>query len=125
MAMINMRNCEIVPTFYRRRDSALNYRGRSQGFVPKPNSTVFNIFCKKYFLEATQDLASQLFEMALPLTNSSKTTNDLIQLLEDRGTSDYIGESITQLEHCLQCAHRASRSGTYKSILLERFEIDR
>ncbi|TVY64351.1 Uncharacterized protein LSUE1_G005908 [Lachnellula suecica] len=40
------------------------------------------------------------------------TTNNLISLLEDRGTGDYIGESISQLEHCLQCAHFGVQSGS-------------
>jgi len=45
--------------------------------------------------------------------NSPKeVTDDLINLLEERGTSDYIGESITQLEHCLQCAHSGVKAGS-------------
>jgi 2-amino-1-hydroxyethylphosphonate dioxygenase (glycine-forming) len=40
-----------------------------------------------------------------------KITNELIQLLEERGTGDYIGESISQLEHCLQCANFGLKSG--------------
>jgi predicted HD phosphohydrolase len=43
--------------------------------------------------------------------NAAKITNDLIQLLEERGTGDYIGESISQLEHCLQCANFGQKSG--------------
>jgi predicted HD phosphohydrolase len=37
-------------------------------------------------------------------SSPSQVTNSLIHLLEERGTGDYIGESISQLEHCLQCA---------------------
>lgn len=45
------------------------------------------------------------------IMDPAKTTNDLIQLLEERGTGDYIGESISQLEHCLQCANFGLKSG--------------
>lgn len=38
-------------------------------------------------------------------------TQTLIKLLEERGTSDYIGESVNQLEHSLQCAHFANQAG--------------
>jgi len=32
-------------------------------------------------------------------------TNGLIRLLDESGTGEYIGENISQLEHCLQCAN--------------------
>jgi predicted HD phosphohydrolase len=50
--------------------------------------------------------------MAAATMNSEKVTNDLIHLLEERGTGDYIGESISQLEHCLQCAHFGVKTGS-------------
>lgn len=37
---------------------------------------------------------------------------DIIKMLEDRGRGDYIGESISQLEHCLQCADLGRKAGT-------------
>jgi len=37
---------------------------------------------------------------------------DLITLLEERGNDDYIGESVSQLEHCLQCAHYGIKFGS-------------
>lgn len=46
-------------------------------------------------------------------THAEKVTNDLIYLLEERGTDDYIGESISQLEHCLQCANFGIKDGNY------------
>jgi predicted HD phosphohydrolase len=36
---------------------------------------------------------------------------EIIALLQERGNGDYIGERISQLEHCLQCAHLASEAG--------------
>lgn len=39
-------------------------------------------------------------------------TKYLIECLERHGQGDYIGESISQLEHCLQAAHQAQKSGT-------------
>lgn len=44
--------------------------------------------------------------------NAGKIVDDIIKLLQERGTGDYIGESISQLEHCLQCAHSAAKAGT-------------
>jgi predicted HD phosphohydrolase len=35
----------------------------------------------------------------------------LISALEEYGQGDYIGESISQLEHCLQAAHQAQKAG--------------
>lgn len=35
----------------------------------------------------------------------------LVNSLERYGQGDYIGESISQLEHCLQAAHQAQRTG--------------
>lgn len=35
----------------------------------------------------------------------------LLRLLEDNSQGDYIGESISQLEHSLQCAHLAVKAG--------------
>lgn len=35
----------------------------------------------------------------------------LIAVLEKYGQGDYIGESISQLEHCLQAAHQAQMTG--------------
>lgn len=46
-------------------------------------------------------------------THAEKVTNDLILLLEERGSGDYIGESISQLEHCLQCANFGVKSGIH------------
>jgi hypothetical protein len=49
---------------------------------------------------------------------------DLITLLEERGTGDYIGESISQLEHSLQCAHYAKQAGSYPLRIL-CYDIDK
>lgn len=51
--------------------------------------------------------------MAVSDRDPSTVTNDLIRLLEDRGTGDYIGENISQLEHCLQCAHFSLQAGIH------------
>ncbi|KAK1142142.1 hypothetical protein N8T08_008068 [Aspergillus melleus] len=44
--------------------------------------------------------------------------SDLIQCLELHGQGDYIGESISQLEHCLQAAHQAQKSGARRDLIL-------
>jgi predicted HD phosphohydrolase len=44
-------------------------------------------------------------------TSPRQITDNLIQLLEERGTGDYIGEGISQLEHSLQCANFGLKSG--------------
>lgn len=42
----------------------------------------------------------------------------IIHLLEERGQDDYIGEDISQLEHCLQAAHQAKRAGSQDEVRL-------
>lgn len=42
---------------------------------------------------------------------AQQISRDIITLLKDKGTGDYIGESISQLEHCLQCANFAVQAG--------------
>jgi len=53
--------------------------------------------------------------MSLPLPSASQPPHEraasLIKLLEDNSQGDYIGESISQLEHSLQCAHMAVKAG--------------
>ena len=41
----------------------------------------------------------------------SEKAQYLVTSLEQDGQSDYIGESISQLEHCLQAANQAKTSG--------------
>ncbi|KAL9092563.1 MAG: hypothetical protein Q9165_004367 [Trypethelium subeluteriae] len=43
-----------------------------------------------------------------PSASPSEKASSIIQLLTDHGSSDYIGEPITQLAHSLQCAQLAS-----------------
>jgi Predicted HD phosphohydrolase len=45
-------------------------------------------------------------------SSSSAKAETLVSALEQYGQGDYIGESISQLEHCLQAAHQASKSGS-------------
>jgi predicted HD phosphohydrolase len=40
-----------------------------------------------------------------------KKADELVSALEKYGQGDYIGESISQLEHCLQAAHQAQKAG--------------
>ena len=42
----------------------------------------------------------------------------IIQLLEEHGQDDYIGEAISQLEHCLQAADQARRAGSQNEIII-------
>jgi len=43
-----------------------------------------------------------------PSQTPSEKSASLVALLENNGQGDYIGEKISQLEHSLQCAHRAA-----------------
>ncbi|CAG8053009.1 unnamed protein product [Penicillium salamii] len=43
-------------------------------------------------------------------TSSRQKAERLLDALERYGEGDYIGESISQLEHCLQAAHQASKA---------------
>jgi len=45
-----------------------------------------------------------------------RIADGLIKLLEERGTGDYIGESISQLEHSLQCAYFGALSGNHANM---------
>ncbi|GKZ78864.1 hypothetical protein AnigIFM56816_002694 [Aspergillus niger] len=52
-----------------------------------------------------------------PETPLDKSTY-LVNSLEKYGQGDYIGESISQLEHCLQAAHQAQKSGASPELIL-------
>jgi predicted HD phosphohydrolase len=47
--------------------------------------------------------------------STKEKAETLIGDLEKYGQGDYIGESISQLEHCLQAAHQAHKASTYCS----------
>jgi hypothetical protein len=49
--------------------------------------------------------------MATATSNPAKVADDIVHLLEERGTGDYIGENISQLEHSLQAANFAAQAG--------------
>lgn len=49
--------------------------------------------------------------MRLTTSSISERVDALFQILEDSACSDYIGESVNQLEHALQCAHFARKAG--------------
>ncbi|KAJ5786587.1 uncharacterized protein N7503_011799 [Penicillium pulvis] len=52
-------------------------------------------------------------------TNSSSTKAEaLIASLEQYGQGDYIGESISQLEHCLQAANQAREAGARDELVI-------
>ncbi|KAL4897196.1 hypothetical protein BDV59DRAFT_86022 [Aspergillus ambiguus] len=42
----------------------------------------------------------------------------LVKALEEHGQGDYIGETISQLEHCLQAAHQAQKSGARDELII-------
>ncbi|KAJ5272330.1 hypothetical protein N7478_007455 [Penicillium angulare] len=48
----------------------------------------------------------------------SEKAKTLISALEQYGQGDYIGESISQLEHCLQAAHHANQSGARDELVI-------
>ncbi|OJJ05314.1 hypothetical protein ASPVEDRAFT_839351 [Aspergillus versicolor CBS 583.65] len=54
----------------------------------------------------------------MPLPPPSERAEYLIRSLEDHGQGDYIGESINQLEHSLQTAHQAQKSGARSDLVL-------
>lgn len=49
--------------------------------------------------------------MTTAISSPAKVADDIVHLLEERGTGDYIGESISQLEHSLQAANFAAQAG--------------
>lgn len=55
--------------------------------------------------------SNSIMESPSSTTTSSAKAESLIGALEQYGQGDYIGESISQLEHCLQAAHQARKSG--------------
>ena len=63
------------------------------------------------------------FTTTKPITASEKSRH-IIRLLEEHGQDDYIGEDISQLEHCLQAADQAKRAHSrddVRHILQTRF----
>ncbi|KAJ5114176.1 hypothetical protein N7456_002710 [Penicillium angulare] len=48
----------------------------------------------------------------------SEKAESLITALEKYGQGDYIGESISQLEHCLQAANQANQSGARNELVI-------
>lgn len=66
----------------------------------------------------TRSLSCTTFAVLIAMTEPSTTMNSsspeehiayIFQLLEDQGKGDYLGESISQLEHCLQAAYFAEQ----------------
>ncbi|KAJ5948082.1 hypothetical protein N7466_001097 [Penicillium verhagenii] len=53
----------------------------------------------------------------IPATPST-TAETLITALEQYGQGDYIGESISQLEHCLQAANQAHEAGARDELVI-------
>ncbi|EED19019.1 conserved hypothetical protein [Talaromyces stipitatus ATCC 10500] len=47
------------------------------------------------------------------MEDARETAKSLLSVLENYGQGDYIGESISQLEHSLQAAHQARQAGDY------------
>ncbi|CAI7635975.1 unnamed protein product [Penicillium pancosmium] len=54
----------------------------------------------------------------MELPSPSVRADSLISALEQYGQGDYIGESISQLEHCLQAAHQAQKSGAGDELVI-------
>ena len=55
--------------------------------------------------------------MSFALSPEDKTSS-IIKLLADHGSSDYIGEPITQIAHSLQCAYLASVNGADSEMII-------
>ena len=61
------------------------------------------------------------------LHTAGEKSRHIIRLLEEHGQDDYIGEDISQLEHCLQAADQAKRAGSrdeVRPILTDPFSSD-
>ena len=58
------------------------------------------------FRQLTEGLARQLNDSEMA-TSARQTATSLVHTLNTKGQGDYIGETISQLEHCLQAAHLA------------------
>ncbi len=56
-------------------------------------------------------IAEKLSEGTIKTAHAKKVVKDLFALLEKQGQAGYIGEAISQLEHSLQAADSARRSG--------------
>ena len=52
------------------------------------------------------------------IQNPCQKSRHIIRLLEEHGQDDYIGEAISQLEHCLQAADQARRAGSQNEIII-------
>ena len=48
----------------------------------------------------------------------SEKSQHIIHLLEQHGQGDYIGEAISQLEHCLQAADQAKQAGSNNDLVI-------
>ena len=48
----------------------------------------------------------------------SERSQHIIHLLEQHGQGDYIGEAISQLEHCLQAADQAKQAGSDNDLVI-------
>jgi predicted HD phosphohydrolase len=63
--------------------------------------------------QSKKHLAVMSLSIETDPSHAERVAQDLVILLEVRGTGDYIGESISQLEPSLQCAHYAKQAGSY------------
>ncbi|MCJ1457188.1 hypothetical protein MMC28_007555 [Mycoblastus sanguinarius] len=54
----------------------------------------------------------------LATESPEEQSRHIISLLEERGQGDYIGEAISQLEHCLQAASQAKQAGSQSEIVI-------
>lgn len=48
----------------------------------------------------------------------SEKSQHIIHLLEQHGQGDYVGEAISQLEHCLQAADQAKQAGSDEDLVI-------
>ena len=49
---------------------------------------------------------------------ASEMSRELLAVLENARSAEYIGESVSQLEHALQAAWHAERSGAAEAVVL-------
>lgn len=96
-------------------------RSCSLGLRPGPSEVescpLINDISSIHILQLGAEKNIPNHRMSLP--TPSERAEYLIKSLEDHGQGDYIGESINQLEHSLQAAHQAQKSGTFTPIILK------
>ncbi|QKX63780.1 uncharacterized protein TRUGW13939_10951 [Talaromyces rugulosus] len=108
---------ELWPATHLRKEGVSYEEGRERYAYGSPMLTIGagkqNINLSPNILDAAQR-TNTYKKMDTPLAKAES----IVAILEKYGQGDYLGESITQLEHCLQAAHQAQTSGGRDELVL-------